>query len=217
MPERAASFRRAFFVCALLFCFTAGSLPAAPADIAEAEPEADAEAANPKQPGEIELRRIRFTVAARQVSMDYQLGLKGLTPLRDQLRDGAHMAIEGSIRLFRRNLLWPDSELAEKTLAWTLRHDPLTHEFLIVDAGEEEGQSSRSPHLDALLREALSDLYAVLTPETPFEDDETYIVRFDLVLKYAEVPPWLKKALFFWTWDLSPRFSHEYVFDWQVD
>jgi len=215
MPERVLSHCAPFACCALLFCFVACAFPAA---LAADREQANAGAINPKLPGEIQLRRIRCTVAARQVTVDYQLGLKGLVPIRDQLRDGAHMAIEGGIRLFQYNLLRPNSELASQPLSWILRHDPLTREFLIVDAGSTGGgQSHRSAHLDALLREAWNDLHAALMPETPFEDDETYIIRFDLVLKYAEVPPWLKKTLFFWSWELSPAFSHEHEFTWPAD
>ena len=219
MPEFAASFRCTQFACALLLWLVAGAFPAALASTAEAEPSAKVGAANSILPGEIQLHRTRFTVAARQVTVDYQLGLKGLNLIRDPLREGAHMAVEGGIRLLQRNLLRPNSELAFQPLAWILRHDPLTREFLIADASTAKaGQVSRSPHLDTLLREAWSDLHAVLTPETPFADGETYIVQFDLVLKYAEVPPWLKKALqFFWSWELSPKFSHEHAFIWRGD
>jgi hypothetical protein len=226
MPELAVLFRRALFAaCALLFCCAAGMLTAGPTDAAGpagmsnlAEPDRPVGAASGSPPGEIGLRRIRFVVAARQVTADYQLSLTGIAQVRDQLRDGAHMAVEGGIRLFRHNLLRPDSEIAFQPLLWTLRHDPLTREFLITDAGAPEKRAAgRSPHLAALLREAWAHLHAALTPETPLENDETYIVRLDLVLKYAQVPPWLEKTLFFWSWELSPKFSHEYTFTWRED
>ena len=218
MPDHAASRRFAPLICcALLFWLVVGALPGALASAAETEQAVSIGANNPNLPGEIQLRRIRCTVAARQVAVDYQLGLKGLVPIRDQLRDGAHMTIEGGIRLFQYNLLRPNSELASQPLVWILRHDPLTREFLLADAGSADGGFHRSLHLDTLLREAWGNLHAALTPKEPFDDDETYIIRFDLVLKYAEVPPWLKKALFFWSWELSPQFSHEHEFVWHAD
>lgn len=219
MPEFAAPLRRAPLACALLLWLAAGIFPAASARAAGTEPAAAkaGTTVSTSQPGEIQLRRTRVTVAARQASVDYQLWLKGLVPIRDQLREGAHMAIEGSIRLFQRNLLRPNSELAAQILAWTLRHDPLTREFMIADVSVPEGQITRSPHLDSLLRDAWKDLHAVLAPAEPFEDDETYIVRLELVLKYAEVPPWLQKALFFWSWELSPKCTFEHEFTWQQD
>ena len=218
MPERAVPLRRAPAICALLLWIAAGIFPIPLAGAAGAETEVKVGAASSSRPGEIQLRRARFTVAAEQITVNYQLNLKGLIPIRDQLRDGARMTIEGGIRLLRRNLLRPNSELAFLPLAWNLRHDPLTREFLLVEVGKaENGQAARAPHLGALLQEAWKDLYAVLLPEMPLEDDETYIVRFDFVLKYAEVPPWLEKALFFWSWELSPKFSHEHTFTWQAD
>ena len=211
MPELAAPLRRAPFICTLLLWLATAIFPSA----AQA---AKVGTASSNLPAEIQMLRADFTISAQQIMVDYQIGLKGLIQIRDQLRDGAQMTIEGGISLLRRNLLRPNSELAFLPLAWILRHESLTREFLILDASKAEGGAfNRSPHLESLLREAWKNLHAVLAPETPFEDDETYIVRFDLVLKYAEVPPWLKKALFFWSWELSPKFSHEHTFRWQAN
>ena len=205
MPDLRALFRCLPLVAALLFWLPAGAGAAAPADSEGGRGRGGTGSLD----SEILLRQPRFVVTGQSVTVTYQLTIKGLAPLRDQLRDGAHMALEGKLRLFQRNLLRPNSELCVAPLAWGLRHDPLTREFVLSDP---EGRTSRAPHLDMLLRDALKNLQTTLTPEDPLEDDEEYIVRFDLVLKYASVPPWLERALFFWSWELSPAFSFEHSF-----
>ena len=50
--------------------------------------------------------------------------------------------------------------------------------------------------------------------QTPLASGETYKVRLDVTLQHAEVPPWLEKALFFWSWDIAPAasFTQEFTY-----
>lgn len=210
MPELPAPFRGMLFIGTLLLWLMAGVCAAAQAPAGAHATGAVAalktgsgDSGSPAS--ELFLRRVRCDIEAGRVTVDYQLGLKGLIPVRDQLREGAHMAVEGSASLLQYNLLRPNSELASVPLLWTLRHDPLTREFMLT----QEETALRATHIDTLLRDGWKDLHVTLTPAEPLEADETYVVRIELALKYAEVPPWLEKALFFWSWELSPKLNYE--------
>ena len=158
---------------------------------------------------ELVLMRPSLTARPYAVRFSYGVGIKGMVPVRDQLRDGAHMLIEGSVSLLQNNLIRPNSELASVPVSWLLRHEPLTQDFLLFADPEFV---RRGPFIDALIRETLSELHADLTLTEPLQEDQTYTLKLTLVLKYAEVPPWLKKALFFWSWDLSPVLVFERQF-----
>lgn len=183
---------------AMLLALTAGLAAAARAVPTSSGPQS-----------ELILRETRLAVSAERVDLAYQLDIRGLAFLRDQLRDGAHIDVTGGIRLFQKNLLRPNSELATLALQWTLRHEPLTRTFLLITPG---GQSRRAPHLDVLLHEAWRELHATLRPAEALEKDEEYLLALELVVRYAEVPPWLERALFFWSWELSPRLTAIFPF-----
>jgi len=158
---------------------------------------------------ELVLMRPAITARPYAVRFSYGVGIKGMVPVRDQLRDGAHMLLEGSVSLLQNNLIRPSSELASVPVSWLLRHEPLTQDFLLFADPE---RVRRGPFIDTLIRETWSDLHADLTLTEPLQEDQTYTLKLTLVLKYAEVPPWLKKALFFWSWDLSPVLVFERQF-----
>ena len=158
---------------------------------------------------ELFLLKPQILATEHSVFFSYGLRVRGLMPIRDQLRDGAQMVLEGSASLLQRNLLRPNSLLATQPLSWHLRHDPLTREFIITD---QAGAVRGGPFIDALLRDSLSELSLELNPEEALEPDQTYILEFSLILRYDQAPPWLRNALFFWSRDLSPTLNYEQRF-----
>ncbi len=161
---------------------------------------------------ELVLLQPRVSATAERVTFAYGVKVKGLVPLRDQLRDGAQMKLEGSLTLLQHNLLRPNSQLATVPLAWNLRFDLLTREFMVTG---EDGTVRSGPFIDELLRNVWQQLRVELSPEDPLETDQTYIVQLSLILRYDEAPPWLRNALFFWSRDLSPTLEYEQRFSLQ--
>ena len=155
---------------------------------------------------EIFLHNPQISATAERVEFSYGLRVKGLVPLRDQLRDGAQVLFEGTLTLLERNLLRPNSELASLPLAWKLRHDPLTREFVMED---QNGAVRSSPFLDTLVRDMLGSLRAEFVPEDPLEADQTYLMKLSLILRYDKAPPWLRNAMIFWSSELSPALAFE--------
>ena len=52
------------------------------------------------------------------------------------------------------------------------------------------------------LNAVLGDAVIPLSPTIPLTPGENYQVALTLSLRHAHVPPWLEKALFFWSWDV---------------
>ncbi len=155
---------------------------------------------------------ISFTVETQDTYTEIHSGLKlnNTAEIKAQLRDGAVMALDCKVQLERTRTLLANVLVAETVQTYYLRHDPLTREFVLSCPGIP---SVRQKNFDTLVA-PLKQMRFVLPLMEPLAAGETYRIRFDLTLQHAEVPPWLSRALFFWSWDVVPPVSvtQEFIF-----
>lgn len=163
---------------------------------------------------ELALQDVVLTVTSGRVAANYRLDIAGVEDLRDQLRDGAHLVVEGQVQLLEHNTLLPDDELDMVRVEWFLRHDPLTREFVVVDKWND---TRRGPDLGQLLQGTWKQLIVTLSPQEPLQPGLDYRVVFRLAVRYAEVPPWLGNALFLWSRTVSPELELEQSFVFPED
>ncbi|MCH5276340.1 MAG: DUF4390 domain-containing protein [Desulfovibrionaceae bacterium] len=122
-----------------------------------------------------------------------------VAPIRANLRDGAALNLSLDVILELPRLVLPSQILAESHILYQIRFDPLAREYLLL---REAAPPLRHSSLESLLNDVLGDTVIPLVPSTPFTPDDTYRATLTLSLRHAHVPPWLKKALFFWSWDV---------------
>lgn len=139
------------------------------------------------------------------------LGMEQEGVVRSQLRDGAVMTLQCKLTLVRVRTILANQLLAEEARSYQLRYDLLTREFILSSPGLP---IVRQKQFGALVASAWRNLEFVLPLKTPLESGQTYRVLLQVTLEHAEVPPWLEKALFFWSWEVTPplAFSQEFIF-----
>lgn len=127
------------------------------------------------------------------------------------LRDGAIINLTCRLVIERLRTLLANETIAEGSEVHQLRYDPLTREFIMLRPG---APARRDKKLDVLLAATWECMAFNMPLENPLVSGETYKVRLDLALQHAEVPPWLEKALFFWSWDVAPAtsFTQEFTY-----
>lgn len=129
-----------------------------------------------------------------------QIRLNNDNMVRNQLRDGAQMVLKGVVTLHRLRTLLSNELLGQAEVVVHLRHDPLRKEFMAFRAQ----QVYQNRNLAQALYTAWDSAPVALVLAQPLAADESYRVTMHLTLQHAEVPPWLEKALFFWSWDVVP-------------
>ena len=139
------------------------------------------------------------------------IGLENDGVVRAQLRDGAVMTLTCKLALERVRTLLSNEVLSEELRSYQLRHDLLSREFILSSPGQP---IVRQKQFDALLASAFQHLDFLLPLQAPLVSGETYRVQLKITLEHAEVPPWLEKALFFWSWEVTPplSFSQDFIF-----
>ena len=159
----------------------------------------------------LELDTFTVETIPEGVQVDTGFKIDHANVIRAQLRDGAVMNLQCKLKLERVRTLLSNPVISETTRSYQLRHDLLTREFIL---SSPERPLVRQKQFDALLASTWGHLQFLLPLHEPLSSGETYRVQFDVTLEHAEVPPWLEKALFFWSWEVAPplSFSQDFVF-----
>ena len=160
----------------------------------------------PAATGSCTLVPLSFAVQSVNKGLAVETGFRvdNLGVARNLLRDGAQLVLDCTLSLERLRTVLRNVPLSEVSLRLHLRHDALTRDFLLYVEGQP---LRRSRNLNQLLDPFAKDLQILLPLELPLESGEDYRLTLRLTLQYAEVPPWLERALFFWSWDVAPPVS----------
>lgn len=137
--------------------------------------------------------------------------LSDVAPIQANLRDGAALNLEMDVTVEHPRLLLPSKLVAEQHLLYQIRFDPLTREYVLLRAA---GPPMRQRMLETLLNDVLGDAAILVAPPAALVPGENYRAALTLSMRHAHVPPWLEKALFFWSWDVVPpaTFTLDFIY-----
>ena len=134
------------------------------------------------------------------------LTLENATPVRKQLQDGAQMGLTCTLSLERVNT-FRNSEVASMTHLFMLRHDPLTRDF-VMSSGDDKLQLR---YLTPLIEQIWQETPLELPLPAPLEPGE-YRLILHLTMELTDVPPWMAKTLFFWSWEVASPLTYTQTF-----
>ena len=134
------------------------------------------------------------------------LVLESADTVRKELQDGAQMGLTCTLFLERVNT-FRNSEVARTTSLFMLRHDPLTREF-VMSSGDDKFQLR---YLAPLIEQGWRKTPLELPLPASLEPGE-YRLTLHLTLEYTDVPPWLARTLFFWSWEVASPLTYTQTF-----
>lgn len=180
-----------------IFCCLLGSF-AAPAQVYASQ--------------ELELHDFVLDNSEGNLLLRFGIGVSSLDSLRVLLKEGGTVKLECEGTLSLRKELWLDGTVASRTLISFLRYDKLTQEYVMQQEGVSAPFSQKS--LKQLLQNTWGRLSLPLTPLEALDRGAPYVVSLHVILHDEDVAPWLKKTLFFWSWDAAPsmRYSMDFIF-----
>lgn len=120
-------------------------------------------------------------------------------PLQANLRDGAALNLQMDVLVEHPRMVLPDKTISQQRLLFQIRFDPLTREYILLQQAKPPVRQRR---LAALLDGVLGDATIPLAPPAILMPGEQYRVSITLAMRHADVPPWLERTLFFWSWDV---------------
>lgn len=140
----------------------------------------------------------------------FGVAVDGSASLTDQLQAGVTLALSCKATLSKAGGLLGGARISSAEMKSRLKFDPLTREYTLQMPGREA--PLRGVALDELLRSGWGELALDLGPWRLLESGQDYTVALEIKLSQAEIPNWLKRNLFFWSWDVIPPTSYQLHF-----
>ena len=136
-----------------------------------------------------------------------------VVPLQTMLvEEGGVIRVVFEAALLRdRLLLWKKQESVARRI-FLLQNRSLSQKF-VVDGNQLE-QPLVGPRLGPLLHKAWSSLEMDLGPWHNLQPGAEYTVALRIRCDRADIPVWLRRALFFWSWDMAEPVYYEMQFDY---
>ena len=131
--------------------------------------------------------------------------------LRDLLKDGAILELSVDVRVERYRSLWKNSEVVRTVYTSTLRHDPLTREFILRMPGSDDKPPLRNRNLTRLLQASWRQMRLPLLDTeqlAALDASDEFTVFVVLDLHHTEAPPWLENSLVFGSFAVVPQVEY---------
>ncbi len=122
------------------------------------------------------------------------------------LRDGAKMEMTCHVQFLRKRTFWSNELVAENTIYTRLAYDLLLREFVLSG---DDSPATRNESFRALMRATWENLSIPLENPGGLEQDQDYVVKATVDLKYTEMPPWLTRSILFWSEEIIPATTFE--------
>ena len=133
--------------------------------------------------------QLRFGVKAEEIDL-----------LEEALKASGRLRMQCDIRLQRNRSWWPDQTVAEKSLVYDLKSNPLTQTYHLTNC--QNNNADQDGDLEELVHRKWQEITLDLGPWELLQTESPYILELRLQFKRPDVPAWLKTALFFWSWDV---------------
>ncbi|WP_051676995.1 DUF4390 domain-containing protein [Maridesulfovibrio frigidus] len=158
----------------------------------------------------LDLKNMVLDNQAGAIIARFGLNLKGDTKAEEALENGIKLKLECEATLYVHQSLWADSEVANKIYSDKLSYNSLSKEFVLEQPGNKN--PLRNKNLTHLLQKGWDSIVLDLGPWSTLKRGERYKLKLNVSLDQIDVPEWLKKTLFFWSWDVIPSATYQLDF-----
>ncbi|MFV0423881.1 DUF4390 domain-containing protein [Oleidesulfovibrio sp.] len=167
-------------------------------------------AASAEQQLQLRLDNFLLDTLDDKLELRFGVSISDLEALKQILRDGAVVNLTSSASLSPKSTIIPRGALVEIEGLSSLQMDPLTREFILSEPDRDIPNRNKS--LKQLLDSTWLNMSLPLCNLSKLSHDSEYVVDLAIKLEHADVPPWLTKTLFFWSWDVTPPINYSMTF-----
>ena len=161
----------------------------------------------------LELTNLVLDSQNGSIQVRFGLDVKDPDLLKDFLQDdGALLQLRCQIKLYRQRSFWWNELLAKKTVDYKLKGNPEKKKYWLKDSRKEKFVQKKD--LAALLKSSWQHMHVGLGPWIQLTKGEAYSLYLKVSMKRIDVPKWLQRALFFWSWDVLPENTYRLDFSY---
>jgi hypothetical protein len=161
----------------------------------------------------IELKNLILDNEKGEIQLRFGIKVNKMQELQQYLQeDGYTLRLRCRAELLKTRTLWWDESLGENEVVFDLSCNQLSQQYILHNVSESGKATSED--LEKILRKHWRHLTILLGKWRNLTKRENYAVELDVTLRRANVPMWLRKALFFWSWDVvsSRRYRMDFTY-----
>lgn len=187
---RVSTFTRTFLFSMLALCLFCATQPA-PAHAKSLE---------------MRLNTFRLSETDGALMLNFGVSVTQLDQLRVLLNEGVLVELNCRVDLSRPRSYWFRKNLAETSMTSQLYYDTLTKEYFLTLP------DNKAPHRNKSLRKLLEGTWKSISlpvgSTTLMTSGDEYRVTLNVEMINTDVPEWLTKSFFFWSWDPAPPIQY---------
>lgn len=155
---------------------------------------------------EMRLTSFRLSETDSALMLNFGIGVTQLDQLRALLTEGVQVELNCNVHLSRPRSYWFRKSLAETNITSSLYYDTLTKEYYLTLP------DNKAPHRNKSLRKLLDGAWKSISlpvgSTTLMTSGSEYRVTLNVEMVNTDVPEWLTKSFFFWSWDPAPPIQY---------
>lgn len=160
---------------------------------------------------EVILRNIVVENVEGATQVRFGLQTSDSQKLAPYLNQGSDLRLICTAILTRERSFWWNRQLQSSRKELRLEYRSLEEEYRIYQEGSESYES-RDGDLNRMLDEALGSMSMDLGPWLEEFETLNIVLDFNIRMVREDVPSWLKRTLFFWSWDVVPEKEYRIQF-----
>jgi hypothetical protein len=160
---------------------------------------------------EVILRSLIVNNDEGAVHLRFGLRTRETDKLARYLEQGTRLRLVCTAAMDLERNLWWDMELRRSVKEFYVSYDSLNDEYRLSKGEAEAGE--RNDHLPSLLSNGWRRIDMYLGPWPDEYKEEDLALHLTVRLVRTDVPVWLKRTLFFWSWDVAPVKNYRIRFE----
>lgn len=147
---------------------------------------------------------------AEKIHLRFGLRLEQPELVKAVLRDGVDLWLEGAARLISKRLFLPNRVLHETSFEHVLEWNPLTQEFELTLPQKEH--LVKAKELEDLTAAHWAEISLVMGDWAMLTSGQSYHLELEVTLDRRDIPVWMRRVLFFWSWEVMSPIRYELEF-----
>ncbi|GAB6057043.1 DUF4390 domain-containing protein [Desulfonatronum parangueonense] len=147
---------------------------------------------------------------ADRIHLRFGIRLIDPEPVTEVLQEGVDLWLEGTARLVSKRLFLPNRTLYEQSFEHVLEWNPLTQDFELTLPQKEHLVKSKD--LVELISSHWREINLEMGDWSLLSSGQTYHVELDINFDRRDIPIWMRRVLFFWSWEVMSPIRYELEF-----
>jgi hypothetical protein len=144
------------------------------------------------------------------IHLRFGLRMTQTSSIQDVLKEGVDLWLSGTARLISKRLILPNTVMAERHFEHVLEWNSLTKEYELTLPRKEH--LVKNKELDALLAEHWAEISLEMGEWSMLESGQVYHLELEIMLDRRDIPDWMRRVLFFWSWEIISPIRYELEF-----